>query len=163
MTDFVNDGGVLLAMQLLSPAPAPAPSSTPNGGIDSNKRPDADGPYFIVFQHRYSRVKRCRYRDDPVSLPAPVAGNMGDSRHGSASSGIAKPAAGGTDRNRNGLGGQSNGSDSTRNDSTSRVGNAGTDSSSRAVVAWRGNCGGGGGHGGGSSGGDGTASMSSLG
>ena len=148
-------------MQPLSPAPAPAPSPTPSGGVDSNKRLATNGPCFIFLQHSYCRVKSCRYRHDPDDLAAPVAKSTGDNRHGSASSGVAKPATGGTGGNRNGLGGQLNGS-------TSRVGNAETDSSSRAIVAWRGNRHGGGGHGGtrgggGSSGGGGTASMSSSG
>ena len=126
------------------------PSSTPSGGVDSNKRPAADGPCFIFLQHGYCRVKRYRYR------------------HGSASSGIAKPTAGGTGGNRNALGSQRNGPDGTRNGSTSRMGDAGTVGSSRVIVAWRGNRGGGGGcggtrGGGGSSGGGVTASMSSSG
>ena len=169
MTYFANGRGVLLVMQPLSPAPSPAPSSTPSGGVDFNKRNAAVGPCFIFLKkHGYCRVKRCRYRHDPADLAAPVAESMGDNRHSSASRGIAKPTTGGTGDNRNALGGPHNGSDGTRNGSTSRVGNAGTNSSSRAVVAWRGNCGGGGGRGGtrgggGSSGGGGTASMSSSG
>ena len=115
-------------MQPLSPAPAPNPSPPPSGGVDSNKLPAADSHCFIYLQNGYSRVKPCRYRHDPADLAVPAAGSTGDYRHGSASSGIAKPAAGGT-------GGQCNGSDGTHNGSTSRVINAGTDSSSRAVVA----------------------------
>ena len=161
-------GGVLLAMQPFSPALASAPSSTPSGGVNSNKRPAADGPCFIFLQHGYCRVKRCRYRHDPADLAAPVAGSTGDNHHGSASSSTAKSTAGGTGGNRNALGGQRNGSDGTRNCLTSRVGNAGTDGSSQAIVAWRANRGGGGGRGGtrgdgGSSSGDGSASMSSSG
>ena len=111
-------------------------------------------------------MKRCKYHHDPANLAAPVAGSTGGNRHGSVSSSIVKPAAGGTGCNRNGLGDQRNGSDGTRNGSISRVGNTGTDSSSRAIVAWRGNRGGGGGRneikGSGSSSGEGgTASMSS--
>ena len=159
---------MLLAMQPLSPAPAPASSPTPSGGVDSNKRPAADGPCFMLLQHVYYRVKRHRYHHDPSDLAAPVGGSTGDNRHGLASSGIAKPTAGGTDGNHNALGGQRNGSDGTRNGLTLRVGNAGTDSSSRVTVAWHDNRGGGGGHGGtrggsGSSGRGGTASMSSSG
>ena len=165
ITDFVNKEGVLLAKPPASPVPAPAPSSTPSGDVDSNKRPAA-GPCFIFLQHGYCRVKRCRYRHDPANLAAPVAGSTGNNHHGSASSGIAKPTAGDTGGNINALGGQRNGSDGTRTGSTSRVGNAGTDGSSRAIVSWRGNRGGGGGRGGrrgggGSIGGGGTASMSS--
>ena len=111
-------------------------------------------------------MKRCRYRHDPADLAAPVAGSTGNNHHGSAKSGIAKPTAGGTGGNINALGGQRNDSDGTRNGSTSRVGNAGTEGSSRAIVSWRGNRGGGGVHcgrkgGGGSSDGGGTASTSS--
>ena len=113
-------------MQPLSPDPAFAPSSTPSGGVHANKRPAADGPC-------------CRYRHDPADLAAPVVGSPGDNRHDSTLSGINKTAAGDTDVNRNGLGGQRNGLDGTRNDSTSRVGSAGPDSSSRMIVAWRGN------------------------
>ena len=36
MTGFVDRGRVLLAMQPLSPSPAPAPFSTPSGVVDSN-------------------------------------------------------------------------------------------------------------------------------
>ena len=158
---FVNGGGVLLAIQPLSPAPAPTLSSTPSGGVDSNKRPATDGPCFIFLQNDCCRVKRCRYRHEPADLAAPVIGSTGGNRYGSASSDITKPAARGTGGNYKGLGGQRNGSDGTRNGSTSRVGNAGTASSSRAVVAWRGNRGGG--RGGGSCGGGGTVSMSSSG
>ena len=113
-------------------------------------------------------MKRCRYHHNPADLAAPVAGSTGNNWHGSASSGIAKPTAGGTGGNRNGLGGQRNGSDAPRNGSTSRMGNVGTDSSSRKLVGWRGNRGDGGGRsgtrgGGGSSGGGGIAKMSSSG
>ena len=73
----------------------------------------------------------------------PVDGSTGDNRHDSASSGIAKPAAGGKGGNRNGLGGQLNGSDGTQNCLTSGVGNVGMSSSSRSIAAWRGNRGGG--------------------
>ena len=113
MTYFVNEGGVLLAMQPLPPGPAPAPSPTPSGGVDSNKRPAADGPCFIFLQHVYRRVKRCRYRRNPADLATPVAGSTGDNHNGSASSGIAKPTAGGTGGNRNALRGQRNSSDGT--------------------------------------------------
>ena len=82
ITDFVNREGVLLAIQPVSPVPAPAPSSTPSGGIDSNKRPA--GPCFIFLQHGYCRVKRCRYRHDLADLAAPVAGSTGNNHHGSA-------------------------------------------------------------------------------
>ena len=84
----------------------------------------------------------------------PAAASTGYNHHGSVSSGIAKQMAGGTGGNRKGLGGQCNGSCGTRNDSASRIGNARTDSSSRAIVAWSGNRGGGGGHGGTRRGGD---------
>ena len=134
ITDFVTWGGVLLAIQPVSPVPVPAPSSTSSGGVDSNKHPAADGPCFIFLQHGYCRLKRCRCRHDPADLATPVAGSMGNNHHGSASSGIAKPTAGGTGGNINALGGQRNGLDSTRNGSTSRVGNAGTEGSSRAIV-----------------------------
>ena len=63
-----------------------------------------------------------------------MAGSTGDNHHGSVSSGITKPMAGSTDGNRNGLGGQRPGSDNTRNGLTLRVGNAGTDSSSRGFL-----------------------------
>ena len=79
-------------------------------------------------------MKRCRYRHDPADLAAQVAGSIDDTRHGSAFSSTAKPAAGGTDGSRNGLCGQRNGSDGTRNGSTSRVSNVGTESSSRLIV-----------------------------
>ena len=116
--------------------------------------------------HGYCRVERCRYRHDPADLAAPVAGSTGDNRHGSASSGISKLTAGGTGGNRKALGGQRHSSDGTRDGSASRVGNAGTDGSSRVIVASRDKRGGGGGcggtrGGGGSSGG--IASMFSLG
>ena len=155
-------------MQLLSSAPAPAPSSPPSGGVNSNKRPATDGPGFIFLQDDYCRMKRCRYQQDPADLAVPVAGSTVDSRHGSASSGIAKSTAGGTGGNRNALGGQRNGSDGTRNVPTSRVSSTRTGGSSRAIAAWPGNHGGGGGRGGtrgggGSNGGGGTASMSSSG
>ena len=146
MTYFINGGRVLLAMQPLSLVPAPAPSSTPSGGVDSNKRPAANGPCFMFLQHGYCRVKRCiRYRHDPADLAAPEAGRTGDHRHGWASSGIAKPTAGGTGGNGNALGGQRNGldgtrngSNGTRNGSTSRVANTGTDGSSgNCCMAWQ--------------------------
>ena len=73
---------------------------------------------------------------------------MGENRHGSASSDIAKPVTGGTGGTRNDLGGQCNGSDGTHNSSTSRGGNVGTDSSSRANFVWRDNRGGSRGRGG---------------
>ena len=100
------------------------------------------------FAARLCRVKRYRYHHDSVNLAAPVAGSTGDNRHGSASSGIAKPTAAGTGGNRDALGGQCNGSDGTRNGSTSRMGNAETDGSSLVIDACRVNRGGGGGHGG---------------
>ena len=161
-------GGALLAMQPLSPAPGPAPPSRLSVGVDSDKRPAPNGPCFIYLQHGYCRVKRCIYRHDPADLVAPAARSTGDSHHGSAWGGIAKPTAVGTGGNRNGLGGQLNGSDGTSNGSTSRAGNVGTDSSSRAVFAWRGSRGDGGGHGGtkggsGSTDGDGSATTSSSG
>ena len=159
---------MLLAMQPVAPAPAPIPSSTLSGGVDSNKRTATDGPCLIFLQHEHFRMKRYKYHHDPANLAAPVAGSTSGNHHGSVSSSIAKPAAGGTGCNRNGLGDQRNGSDGTRNGSISRVGNAGTDSSSRSIVAWRGNRGGGGGRGdikggGSSSGGGVTANMSSSG
>ena len=80
---------------------------------------------------------RCKYRHDPPDFDAPVAGSADDNRDDSASSGIAKPAAEGTGCNRNGLGSQRNGSDGTSDGSPSRVGNAGTESSSRAIIAGR--------------------------
>ena len=168
MTNFVSGGGMLLVMQPLSPAPVPAPLSASSGGVDFNKRPAADGPCFIFLQHNCWGMKRCRYHHDSSDLTTPVAGSMGDNRHGSAWNGIAKPVTGGTCGNRNGLVGQCNGSDGIRNGSALRVGNTKTGRSSRSIVAWRGNRGGGGGHGGtrgggGSSGGCGIASMSSSG
>ena len=147
---------MLLAMQPFSRTLAPAPSSTPIGGVDSNKRPVADGSCFILLWHGYYRVKRCRYHHDPADLAAPMAGSTGDNRHDSVSSGITKLAAGGTDGNRNGLGCERNGSDGSRNDSTSRVGNVGTDRFSRVVVGWCDDRGGAGGRGG-TSGGDGSS------
>ena len=78
ITDFVNREGVLLAVQPVSPVPAPAPSSTPSGGIDSKKRPA--GPCFIFLQHGYCRVKR----HDLTDLAAPVAGSTGNNHYGSA-------------------------------------------------------------------------------
>ena len=112
-------------------------------------------------------VKRCRYRHDVADLAAPAAGSTGDNHHGLESNGIAKPVAGGTGGNRNGLGIKHHCSNDTRNDSTLRVGNVGADSSTRAIVARRGNRDGGGGRGGsvgggGNSGDDGTASTSFL-
>ena len=94
ITDFVNGGGVLLAIQPVSPVPVPAPSSTPSGGVDSNKRPAADGPCFIFLQHGYCRVKGCRYRHDPANFAPPVAGSTGKNHHGSASSGTHRQADG---------------------------------------------------------------------
>ena len=151
---------MLLVTQLMSPTPARTPSSTPNGGIDSNKRPAAEGSCLIFLQHGYCRVKRCGYCHDPTDLAAPVARSTGDNRHGSASSEIAKSAARRTSGNRNGLGGQ-------RNGSTSRVSHAEMVSSSRVCCTtsqtwqrrrprWHKG-------GSGSSGGGGTASTSSSG
>ena len=109
ITDFDRRGGVLLAMKPLSPTPAPAQSSISSGGIDSNKRSAVDGPCFTYLKHDCFRVKRFRYRNDPADLTAPAAKSKGNKHHSSASSGIAKPAAGGTGGNRNGLRGQRNG------------------------------------------------------
>ena len=78
-------------MQPLSPALAPAQFSTPNGGVDFNKRLIADRPCFIYLQHSCCRVKRCRNDHDLAVL---AAGSTGDNRHDLVSNGIAKLAAG---------------------------------------------------------------------
>ena len=79
----------------LVPCPHFCPSSTPSGGVDSNKRNAAYGPGFIFLQDDYCTVKRCRYRHDPADLAAPLAGSTSDNSHGSASSGITEPESAG--------------------------------------------------------------------
>ena len=111
---------------------------------------------LLQIPPRSSRFRRAGGRKHGQRPP-----RLGIERHRQAE-------AGGTGGNRNALGGQRSGSGGIHNASTPRVGEARTDGSSRAIVAWRGNLSGGRGRGstkggGVSSGGGGTASMSSTG